>query len=102
LSESDIQPDLDRRRPGQSHITTARSESDTIHIYSGVFEGKTTGTPIMMMVTNTDQRSHDYEKLASLYRPGHADYTYELKYGHRDPRGGGRSSARIMIGRVAA
>ena len=102
LSESDIQPDLDRRRPGQSAITTARDEADRIHIYSGVFEGKTTGAPIMMMVTNSDQRSQDYSKIAELYRPGHADYTYDLKYGHRDPRGGGRTSARIMIGRVAA
>jgi chorismate synthase len=102
LSESDIQLDLDRRKPGQSHITTTRSEADRITIYSGLFEGKTTGAPIMMMVGNTDHRSNDYENLKSIVRPGHADYTYNLKYGNRDPRGGGRSSARIMIGRVAA
>ncbi len=102
LNENDIQPDLDRRKPGQSHITTARSESDTISILSGVFEGKTTGSPIMMMVTNKDQRSQDYDTIKQLIRPSHADYTYNVKYGNRDPRGGGRSSARIMIARVAA
>lgn len=102
LSEADIQPNLDRRRPGQSTITTARDEADKVHIYSGIFEGKTTGAPIMLMVTNYDQRSEDYARIAEVYRPGHADYTYQLKYGHRDPRGWGRTSARIMIWRVAA
>jgi chorismate synthase len=102
LSEADIQPDLDRRRPGQSHITTQRDEKDRVEILSGVFEGKTTGTPISLIVFNQDQKSSDYDALKNLVRPGHADYTYNQKYGNRDPRGGGRSSARIMIARVAA
>ena len=102
LNENDIQPDLDRRRPGQSHITTQRDEKDKVEILSGVFEGKTTGTPISLIVFNQDQKSSDYDTLKNLVRPGHADYTYNQKYGNRDPRGGGRSSARIMIARVAA
>ncbi len=102
LCEEDIQVYLDRRRPGQSPYATARSESDTVEILSGVYEGKTTGTPISLMVRNHDARSADYEALASCYRPGHADYTLEAKYGIRDPRGGGRSSARETVGRVAA
>jgi len=102
LAEKDIQKDLDRRRPGQSSITTPRNEKDKIEILSGVFEGKTTGAPIAMMVWNKDQRSQDYEAMKNLIRPGHADFTYNQKYGVRDPRGGGRSSARIMIARVAA
>jgi len=102
LSEKDIQADLDRRRPGQSKISTPRNEADQVEIMSGVFEGKTTGSPIMMIVFNKDQRSKDYNELKKLVRPGHADFTYNQKYGNRDPRGGGRSSARIMIARVAA
>lgn len=102
LSEKDIQPDLDRRKPGQSKITTARKEADTIHILSGVFNGKTTGTPIMLMAYNKDARSSDYEKLKDLYRPSHADYTYDVKYGIRDWRGSGRASARETLARVAA
>lgn len=102
LSEEDIQVMLDRRRPGQSKFTTPRNEADEIHIMSGVFEGKTTGTPISMMVYNKTQRSGDYSEIASYYRPGHADYTFDEKYGFRDYRGGGRSSARETIGRVAA
>jgi RimJ/RimL family protein N-acetyltransferase len=101
LSEIDIQIELDRRRPGQSKITTERDEKDKVEILSGVYEGKTTGAPIAMMVWNQDQRSQDYDKLKSLYRPGHADFTFDQKFGHRDPRGGGRTSARIMIARVA-
>ncbi len=102
LSEKDIQPDLDRRKPGQSKITTARNEADTVHILSGVFNGKTTGTPIMLMAYNKDAKPSDYEKLKDLYRPSHADYTYELKYGIRDWRGSGRASARETLARVAA
>jgi chorismate synthase len=102
LSESDIQPDLTRRRPGQSKITTQRDEKDQVRIMSGVFEGKTTGAPIMLGVFNNDQNSADYDNLKDLVRPSHADFTLNSKYGHRDHRGGGRSSARIMIGRVAA
>lgn len=102
LSEDDIQPDLDRRRPGQSHIVTPRKESDTVRILSGVFEGKTLGTPIMMMVENTDARPEAYSEMAIKYRPSHADYTYAAKYGIRNWQGGGRSSARETIGRVAA
>jgi RimJ/RimL family protein N-acetyltransferase len=102
LSEKDIQLDLTRRRPGQSKITTARDEKDEVQILSGVFEGKTTGAPICLMVFNKDQRSQDYNELKEVYRPGHADWTFDKKYGNRDPRGGGRTSARIMIGRVAA
>ena len=102
LKESDIQKLLDRRKPGQSRFTTQRKEGDEVEILSGVFEGKTTGTPISMIVRNTDQRSKDYSNIASCFRPGHADYTFEEKYGFRDYRGGGRSSARETIGRVAA
>ncbi len=102
LSEKDIQPDLDRRRPGQSDITSPRDESDTIEILSGVFEGKTTGTPIMMMARNKDAKSKDYENIKDKYRPSHADYTYDAKYGFRDYRGGGRSSARVTLATVAA
>ena len=102
LSESDIQPELDRRRPGQNSLTTLRNESDTCEIVSGVFEGKTLGTPICILVRNKDQRSQDYSEMAKLWRPSHADFTYEAKYGFRDPRGGGRSSARETVARVAA
>ncbi|WP_222547703.1 chorismate synthase [Asaia lannensis] len=102
LSETDIQPWLDRRRPGQSKFTTQRQEADQVRILSGVFEGRTTGTPISLMIENTDQRSKDYSEIATRYRPGHADVTYDLKYGHRDYRGGGRSSARETACRVAA
>lgn len=101
LCEGDIQRDLDRRRPGQNRYTTARAESDAVEILSGVFEGRTTGTPIAMLVRNQDQRSRDYGNIAELYRPGHADYTFDQKYGFRDYRGGGRSSGRETIGRVA-
>lgn len=102
LCESDIQQFLNRRKPGQSQFTTQRSESDQVEILSGIFEGRTTGTPISLIVRNQDQRSRDYGNLATLYRPGHADYTYSQKYGIRDYRGGGRSSGRETIGRVAA
>lgn len=102
LSEEDIQVFLDRRKPGQSRFTTARKESDLVEILSGVFEGKTTGTPISLMIRNTDQRSRDYGNIAYSYRPGHADYTFDQKYGFRDYRGGGRSSGRETAGRVAA
>lgn len=102
LCESDIQRELDRRKPGQNKFTTARAESDTVEILSGIFEGKTTGTPISLLVRNQDQRSKDYGNLAELYRPGHADLTFDEKYGVRDYRGGGRSSGRETIGRVAA
>ncbi len=102
LREEDIQPYLDRRKPGQSRFTTRRSESDTVRILSGVFEGKTTGTPISLILFNEDQRSKDYSEIASVYRPGHADYTFDRKYGFRDYRGGGRSSGRETAGRVAA
>ncbi len=102
LSEKDIQVMLDRRKPGQSKFTTQRKEADEVKIMSGVFEGKTTGTPISMMVLNKTQRSSDYSEIASYYRPGHADYTFDEKYGFRDYRGGGRSSGRETIGRVAA
>src|SRR6476661_7150271 len=102
LSEADIQPDLDRRAPGQSKLVTQRKESDTVHIQSGVFEGKTLGTPISLFIANEDQRSGDYREVATKYRPSHADYTYDAKYGHRDYRGGGRTSARETAGRVAA
>lgn len=102
LDENDIQKFLDRRKPGQSRYTTARSEGDQVEIFSGVFEGKTTGTPISLIVRNTDQRSKDYGNIAYSYRPGHADYTFDAKYGFRDYRGGGRSSGRETIGRVAA
>jgi len=102
LNEEDIQKFLDRRKPGQSRYTTARKEGDLVEILSGVFEGKTTGTPISLMVRNTDQRSRDYGTIAYTYRPGHADFTFDAKYGFRDYRGGGRSSGRETIGRVAA
>ena len=102
LSEADIQPDLDRRKPGTSRHTTQRRESDEVEILSGVFEGKTTGTPIGLLIRNTDQRSKDYSDIKELFRPGHADLTYERKYGLRDYRGGGRSSARETAMRVAA
>ena len=102
LCEEDIQRYLDRRKPGQSRYTTARQESDQVEILSGVFEGKTTGTPIAMMVRNTDQRSKDYSAIQDIYRPGHADYGFDQKYGFRDYRGGGRSSARETTARVAA
>jgi chorismate synthase len=102
LSEADIQPFLDRRRPGQSKFTTQRQEADQVRILSGVFEGHTTGTPIALQIENTDQRSKDYSNLAQAYRPGHADLTYDLKYGIRDHRGGGRASARETACRVAA
>ena len=101
LCEEDIQKFLDRRKPGQSKFTTQRNESDTVEIVSGIFEGKTTGTPISMMVWNKDQHSADYSEIASYYRPGHADYCFDEKYGFRDYRGGGRSSGRETIGRVA-
>ncbi|HEY3698173.1 MAG TPA: chorismate synthase [Spongiibacteraceae bacterium] len=102
LSESDIQLDLDRRKPGTSRYTTQRREDDAVKILSGVFEGKTTGTPIGLLIENTDQRSKDYSKIATSFRPMHADYTYQQKYGVRDYRGGGRSSARETAMRVAA
>ena len=102
LNEADIQPDLDRRKPGTSRHTTQRRESDEVEILSGVFEGKTTGTPIGLLIRNTDQRSKDYSDIKELFRPGHADLTYERKYGLRDYRGGGRSSARETAMRVAA
>jgi len=102
LSEADIQPWLDRRRPGQSRFTTQRQEPDEVRILSGVFDGLTTGTPIAMQIDNVDQRSRDYSAIAAQFRPGHADVTYELKYGIRDYRGGGRSSARETAMRVAA
>jgi chorismate synthase len=102
LSEADIQGDLDRRRPGRSRHTTQRNEPDQVRILSGVFEGKTTGTPIGLIVENTDQRSRDYGDIKNKFRPGHADYTYQQKYGIRDYRGGGRSSARETTMRVAA
>jgi chorismate synthase len=102
LAETDIQPWLDRRRPGQSKFTTQRQEPDQVRILSGVFDGVTTGTPISLVIDNTDQRSRDYAAIAQQYRPGHADLTYDLKYGVRDYRGGGRSSARETAMRVAA
>ena len=102
VDEAFIQSELDRRRPGQSRLTTGRQESDRVEILSGLFEGRTTGTPIGFLVRNTNQRSSDYEALRTLLRPSHADYTYSVKYGLRDPRGGGRSSARETISRVVA
>jgi chorismate synthase len=102
LSEADLQPDLDRRKPGKSRHVTQRRESDEVKILSGVFEGRTTGTPIALLVQNTDQRSQDYSKILDRFRPGHADYTYQQKYGLRDYRGGGRASARETTLRVAA
>src|SRR6218665_32630 len=102
LSEADIQPDLDRRRPGTSRHVTQRNEPDAVEILSGVYEGVTTGTPICLLIRNTDQRSKDYGNILQTFRPGHADYTYWHKYGVRDPRGGGRSSARLTAPMVAA
>ena len=102
LEEGDIQSYLNRRKPGQSKFTTARQEGDQVEILSGVFGGRTTGTPIALEVRNTDQRSHDYSNIMDIYRPGHADYTFDQKYGFRDYRGGGRSSGRETIARVAA
>jgi chorismate synthase len=102
LCEADIQPDLDRRRPGQSRLTTQRDEQDRVEILSGVFEGRTLGSPIAMLVRNTDAQPGAYEHLKDVYRPSHADYTYEAKYGIRDWQGGGRASARETVGRVAA
>lgn len=102
ITEDEIQKELDLRKPGQSKLTTPRKEADRVEILSGVFEGKTTGTPISMVIMNQDQRSHDYGDMVKLYRPSHADLTYDLKYGFRDYRGGGRSSARETAGRVAA
>lgn len=102
LSEHDIQPFLDKRKPGTSAYTSQRREADTVRILAGTFEGKTTGAPIALLIENTNQRSRDYEDLKEVFRPGHADYTYHHKYGHRDYRGGGRSSARETAARVAA
>lgn len=102
LTEADIQPWLDKRKPGQSRFVTQRREADEVKILSGVYEGQTTGTPISLLIENTDQRSKDYSEIAAKFRPGHADYTYWKKYGIRDPRGGGRSSARETACRVAA
>ena len=101
LGEEDIQRFLDRRKPGQTRISTPRKESDEVEILSGVFDGRTTGTPISMMVRNTSQHSSDYSEIAGYYRPGHADYTFDAKYGFRDYRGGGRSSGRETVGRTA-
>lgn len=102
LVEADVQHELDRRRVGQSRVSSARQEADRVHILSGVFEGRTTGTPISMLVQNTDAKSAHYDAIKDLYRPGHADFTWDAKFGFRDWRGGGRSSARETIGRVAA
>ena len=102
LSEADIQPDLDRRKPGTSRHVTQRQEDDKVEILSGVYEGRTTGTPICLLIRNTDQRSKDYSEIGQKFRPGHADFTYLQKYGLRDPRGGGRSSARLTAPMVAA
>jgi chorismate synthase len=102
LSEADLQPELDRRRPGTSRHVTQRNEEDKVEILSGVFEGRTTGTPIALLIRNVDQRSKDYANLLNTFRPGHADYTYHHKYGRRDPRGGGRASARLTAPAVGA
>src|SRR5215213_9461418 len=102
LSVADVQGYLDKRRPGQSRFTTQRQEPDRVEILSGVFEGRTTGTPVSLLIRNTDQRSKDYGEIKDLYRPGHADLAYDMKYGFRDYRGGGRSSARETACRVAA
>src|SRR5262247_4949323 len=102
ISEAEIQRDLDRRRPGQSKVTTQRKEEDRCEILSGVFEGRTLGTPIAILVRNKDARAEDYSEIARKFRPSHADYTYEVKYGIRNWQGGGRASARETIGRVAA
>lgn len=102
ISEEDIQKELDRRKPGQSSITSSRKEEDKIHILSGIFEGKTTGSPILLLAWNKDARPQDYEQIKDLFRPGYADYTYHKKYGIRDWRGSGRASARVTLGWVAA
>ncbi len=102
ISEIEIQQELDRRRPGQSAMTSPRHEKDVIHIFSGVFDGKTTGTPILLLSYNSDMRPEDYDELKNIYRPSHADYTYHMKYGRRDFRGSGRASARETLARVAA
>lgn len=102
IAVEDFSKDIDRRRTGKSRFTSQRKEADELRILSGVFEGKTTGTPIGLLIENTDQRSRDYSKIKDLYRPGHADYVYDQKYGIRDYRGGGRSSARETVMRVAA
>src|SRR5512137_2213842 len=102
LTEADLQKDLDRRKPGTSRHTTQRREADEVKILSGVFQGRTTGTPIGLLIENTDQRSKDYSAISEQFRPGRADYTYHMKYGERDYRGGGRSSARETAMRVAA
>ena len=102
LTEADLQHDLDRRKPGTSRYTTQRREADQVKILSGVFEGKTTGTSIGLLIENTDQRSQDYSRIKDIFRPSHADYTYQQKYGVRDYRGGGRASARETAMRVAA
>ena len=102
ISEKEIQADMNRRRPGKSKFTSQRKESDKVEILSGIFQGKTTGTPISMIIYNKDSRSRDYETIKDKFRPGHADYTYFLKYGIRDYRGGGRQSARETASRVAA
>ena len=102
LTEEDIQIWLDKRKPGQSRFTTQRNETDQVNILSGIFDGKTTGTPISLIIKNTDHRSKDYDDIKDLYRPGHADYTYHKKYGNRDYRGSGRASARETANRVAA
>ena len=102
LSQEDIQEELDRRRPGTSRHVTQRKESDAVEILSGVYQGKTTGTPIALLIRNEDQRSKDYSVIENLFRPAHADYTYYKKFGIRDPRGGGRSSARLTAPTVAA
>src|SRR6202171_1550175 len=102
LAQTDLQADVDRRRTGTSHFVSQRREADEVRLLSGVFEGKTTGTPIGIVIENTDARSRDYEKIKDRFRPGHADYTYQQKYGVRDYRGGGRASARETVMRVAA
>jgi len=102
ITPEEIQVDLDRRKPGQSKVSTSRNEKDTVQILSGVFEGKTTGTPISLLIQNKDYENEDYENFVEIFRPGHADFTYKKKYGRRDPFGGGRSSARITAGHVAA
>ena len=102
ISTDDIQSELNRRKPGQSDVTTQRKEDDVVEILSGVFEGKTLGTPISLIIFNQDQRSKDYSNIKDVFRPNHADITYQAKYGHRDYRGGGRSSARETAMRVAA
>ncbi|PWU06948.1 MAG: chorismate synthase, partial [Verrucomicrobia bacterium] len=102
LSESDIQPDLDRRRPGQSNITSPRKESDLVQILSGIYQGQTLGTPISLLIKNEDQKPEEYDHLKDKYRPSHADFTYQSKYGIRNPQGSGRASARETVSRIAA